>query len=615
MDFIALPLVSQLSSILQNPTFPAHLQSAVQAVRQSVNRKQKSASKDGGSKENGDSQLYLKIEASLANKETTSGQGSGLILGYIDLQSGQAVPLPPTPISTPDSRINIDDASTTDSNGCRDNGNAQSYPNKRRKTISTLRPAQATTIHPETSVDAEYDSLSSEAAAGSSGSKPSVRQVQSDTRFPQRKNPRQEYSLPVLEPTSADKLIAGIWRQLHSPVKLSRLPSIIQSNTDIRTGVSLEVFREINTLCLKYYNQSQSSRALEMIVQAYWVECFEARVAVIRLEKPQLSMTDARMMVMKEACVVLNWKEKDLRNRMAIWRGYKEIKDTGGWACLIFASTGIYRFCKYRTEFGEGLFTRLRHLRSSFEVAADTLHPGWRDLLQVIRQDTLIAYHGHPHEWVTLSEGPAVPLASTYAHLDLPEGFQYQFIDQCVLDTAAFGAQDPRRVPELDRDVCLVCKARQSDEIEKNQCLCFPALFGGVHHPVPVQVFRTSTGKNNGIIARCNFDRGTVIGEFTGLITNGIEGVDVMLGGSRGRTYQIYQGQMGNFTRFINHSCRPNSQFQRFYWMGMERIIAVSRGIMAGTEITVDYSDNYWRQLSKKCLCGESCCRFAGREG
>ncbi|GFN15319.1 SET domain-containing protein [Aspergillus tubingensis] len=614
MDAIALALVSQLSSILQNPTFPAHLQSAVQAMRQSVNKKQKSASKDGGSKENGDSQLYLKMEASVVNKEMT--ERSGLTLGYIDLQSGQAVPLPPTPVSTPDSRISTEYATTTiDSNKCRDNEDAQSYPNKRRKTISNLRPAKATTIHPGRSLDAEYESLSSAAAADSSGSKPSVRQVHSDTRFPQRKNPRQEYSLPVLEPTSADKLIAGIWRQLHSPVKLSRLPSIIQSNTDIRTGVSLEVFREINTLCLKYYNQSQSSRALEMIVQAYWVECFEARVAVIRLEKPQSSMTDARMMALKEACVVLNWKEKDLRNRMAIWRGYKEIKDTGGWACLIFASTGIYRFCKYRTEFGEGLFTRLRHLRSSFEVAADTLHPGWRDLLQVIRQDTSIAYHGHPHEWVTLSEGPAVPLASTYAHLDLPQGFQYQFIDQSVLDTAAFGTQDPRRVPELDLDVCLVCKARQSDEIEKNQCLCFPALFGGVNHPVPVQVFRTSTGKNNGVIARCSFDRGTVIGEFTGLITNGIEGVDVMLGGSRGRTYQIYQGQMGNFTRFINHSCRPNSQFQRFYWRGMERIIVVSRGIMAGTEITIDYSDNYWRQLSKKCLCGESCCRFAGREG
>jgi hypothetical protein len=67
---------------------------------------------------------------------------------------------------------------------------------------------------------------------------------------------------------------------------------------------------------MKYYNQSQSSRALEMVVQAYWIECYEARIAVIRLENPHLSSTEARMTALKEACAVLNWKEKDLRNRM-----------------------------------------------------------------------------------------------------------------------------------------------------------------------------------------------------------------------------------------------------------------------------------------------------------
>lgn len=86
-----------------------------------------------------------------------------------------------------------------------------------------------------------------------------------------------------------------------------------------------------------------------------------------------------------------------------------------------------------------------------------------------------------------------------------------------------------------------------------------------------------------------------------------------MAGGTGDRPYQIYQGNMGNFTRFINHSCRPNTQFQKFVWQGSERIIVVSRGVLAGCEITVDYSDYYWRQLNKKCLCGEPCCRFASR--
>jgi hypothetical protein len=106
-------------------------------------------------------------------------------------------------------------------------------------------------------------------------------------------------------------------------------------------------------------------------------------------------------------------------------------------------------------------------------------------------------------------------------------------------------------------------------------------------------------------------DRGTALAEFTGLITTSITGLDVMIGGSRDRTYQIYQRTMGNFTRFINHSCRPNAQFQRFYWRGHERIIVVSKGVSAGAEVTVDYSDRYWKELEKRCLCGEACCRFS----
>ncbi|OJJ88953.1 uncharacterized protein ASPGLDRAFT_138998 [Aspergillus glaucus CBS 516.65] len=439
----------------------------------------------------------------------------------------------------------------------------------------------------------------------------SARQVHTETRFPQRKKSGKD--VPVLEPTSMDKLIAGIWKQLFSSVQLTRFSTIPEPSVNIRTGVSGEVFQAVNILCMKYYNQSQSSRALEMIVQAYWIECYEARIAVIRLENPNYSSTEARMTALKEACAVLNWKEKDLRNRMAIWRGYKDIKDAGGWASLIFTSTGVYRFCKYRTGFSDGFATRLRHLRSAFEVAADTLHPEWRGLLHIIGQEEPRRYYGQPHEWVTVSGGEAaVPLASTYGHLNLPNGFQYEFIDQCVLDQNVFGIIDPRVIPELENtDICQVCKERQSDDIKINQCSCFPSLFGSVRSPAPVQIFHTTSGRNNGVIARYNIERGTAIGEFTGLITNGIQGVDVMVGGARPRTYQIFQGQMGNFTRFINHSCKPNSQFRKFYWRGKERILVVSRGITAGSEITVDYSDSYWRQLDKRCLCGEYCCRFS----
>ena len=50
----------------------------------------------------------------------------------------------------------------------------------------------------------------------------SVRQFQSEPRFPQRSRPEsKEPVVPPMQPTSAEKFISGIWRQLHSPIQLS----------------------------------------------------------------------------------------------------------------------------------------------------------------------------------------------------------------------------------------------------------------------------------------------------------------------------------------------------------------------------------------------------------
>lgn len=53
-----------------------------------------------------------------------------------------------------------------------------------------------------------------------------------------------------------------------------------------------------------------------MIIQAYWVDCYNARIAVIQLEQPLLSSTEARMTALREACAVLRLTEKELRNRL-----------------------------------------------------------------------------------------------------------------------------------------------------------------------------------------------------------------------------------------------------------------------------------------------------------
>jgi SET domain-containing protein len=86
-----------------------------------------------------------------------------------------------------------------------------------------------------------------------------------------------------------------------------------------------------------------------------------------------------------------------------------------------------------------------------------------------------------------------------------------------------------------------------------------------------------------------------------------------MIGQTDNAIYQIWQGRQGNHTRFVNHSCQPNSHFERFDWLGKQRIVLVSRGIEAGEEVTVDYGDTYWQNLDKECKCGQPGCRYRDR--
>lgn len=53
-----------------------------------------------------------------------------------------------------------------------------------------------------------------------------------------------------------------------------------------------------------------------MVVQAYWVECYEARIVALTIEKPLRTMTEIRMEALREACATFQWNEKTLRNKL-----------------------------------------------------------------------------------------------------------------------------------------------------------------------------------------------------------------------------------------------------------------------------------------------------------
>lgn len=228
-------------------------------------------------------------------------------------------------------------------------------------------------------------------------------------------------------------------------------------------------------------------------------------------------------MALAEVLEDFGWTEKELRNKVAVWRGYKEISDAGGWAALVFAGMGLYRFCKYRVGFTSANMATLRHFRNRFEVAADTLHPSWRQLLKLVGEPGETMYTGHPHDWVVSvgrkAEEHPVPLQDTYRQWD--SSFTFEHLQLSIIDGNVWGEFDPRlacrKVTQssgqqslsVSSFTCRRCSGTQSMNLEVNDCHCYSQYFGPGHHdPSPVQVFRTENGRNNGLIAcRVSFTR------------------------------------------------------------------------------------------------------------
>lgn len=74
----------------------------------------------------------------------------------------------------------------------------------------------------------------------------------------------------------------------------------------------------------------------------------------------------------------------------------------------------------------------------------------------------------------------------------------------------------------------------------------------------------------------------------------------------------IDSGRKGSEARFVNHSCNPNCEMQKWYVKGVPRIglYAGDNPIPAGTELTYDYNfDIFKGAIGQKCYCGEPNCR------
>ena len=66
----------------------------------------------------------------------------------------------------------------------------------------------------------------------------------------------------------------------------------------------------------------------------------------------------------------------------------------------------------------------------------------------------------------------------------------------------------------------------------------------------------------------------------------------------------------GNLARYVNHSCDPNCQTQKWFVCGEMRVgIFALKNIKAGTELTFDYQFERFGAKKQLCYCGSENCR------
>ena len=130
-----------------------------------------------------------------------------------------------------------------------------------------------------------------------------------------------------------------------------------------------------------------------------------------------------------------------------------------------------------------------------------------------------------------------------------------------------------------------------------------------------------------GLRARSNIPRDTFIMEYVG------EVLDTRLFKKRAENYskdgvkhfyfmalskdQFVDATLkGNISRFINHSCEPNAETQKWTVNGEIRVgFFTTKNIAAGEEICFDYKFERYGNVAQECFCGaENCKRWIGGE-
>ncbi|MCJ1447124.1 MAG: hypothetical protein MMC23_007633 [Stictis urceolatum] len=178
--------------------------------------------------------------------------------------------------------------------------------------------------------------------------------------------------------------------------------------------------------------------------------------------------------------------------------------------------------------------------------------------------------------------------------------------------------QDPQSLRGRERARCRDCGTQDG-------CDC-TAASRVVLHPL-LDIYEYS-GKGAGARALQSIKEEEILEEYVGEVLPATEnstgyGMDVdcslvyHAGAKKNDVALIDSVYWGNWTRFINHSCEPNCEFQRVILGGKVRIMVVSiKPISMFDEIVVSYGDSYFDLTEPVllCRCGTLSCKYSSVE-
>jgi hypothetical protein len=248
----------------------------------------------------------------------------------------------------------------------------------------------------------------------------------------------------------------------------------------------------------------------------------------------------------------------------------------------------------------------------SIQLYAHSRSLKWRDMLWIYQGYTMPGLPDMKTEIETYMQWKVDHPHHTVITLDgklkepLYDGELQQHINESIFDPKEWhgNKQDPtlRHMPNgSSTDIgraCVMCGSAVS-------CDCRLTSRAG-----ELVELREYPETGTGVRVLTGFKRGDILDIFVGVLLPGcVEDVYPLTqcdDNPKGRMLcTIAPHQFGNWTRFINHSCRPSTEFTtRTIGNRVVCTVEAIRDIMPFEELTVGYGDKYWRYRDYECLCG-----------